>query len=1203
MFKVQKKLTSLLLLFIMVLGSISGHLVTAKAADSRPEGFVYAQGTKFMCDGSPYYYGGTNCYYLIYKSKTEVNNVIEDASDMGIKVIRAWGHLDVGTKTGKTNSQGYQVFENNNDGSGEKDGVYFQYFDSKLKKPVVNEGADGLQRLDYAIAKAEKENVKLLITFTNYWEAFGGMGQYAKWAKEAGISSNLTVDDFYTNETLKGWYKNYIKTLLNHTNPYTGRKLKDEPGVFAWELANEPRCKTDAGCKNDVIYEWAKEMSAYVKSIDPYHMVSVGDEGFYNLPYNSVKESSCSYIWYGAEGVDFEKLMTINTIDFGTPHIYVDQWGMKYTGDGQDDMLWLKKHAETTKANNKPVILEEFGIKDKSLRDSEYTQWYNVIEGNTYDGLEYAGSNYWMIASYLDNGTLYPDYDGYTVYGPAAATETATTRKLIVNHNQVMEKKNIANSVNVTQLNFDRSNPSDIVVKAVMKMGTITGLACNDVEMKQGTDYTVSSDTITIKKEYFSKKELAKYTCKVLTSAGNKPTFTVNVSDSKVANPELSTYAIAIDKNTKVCTDVQVTMKLNGSEFRGIKNGTQALVQGSDYAVDGNTVTIKKSYLTSLATGNVVLTFDFYEGIDRELAVSVTDTTGKDSFDTFDGYTSVDELNTAYSKNSSGNSVGLNLVTKNGSQALAFGYNVGSPNYCGVNKTMKNKDFASFLGIELWIEGDGSGNEVTIQFKDDNDHYWESYIKLDFTGGKTVQLPFSGFKAPSWQSSSSTPNIAAINQFSIYVGSKSSKTTGTIYFDEIIAYKDQVEVTIPYIQNSELEYNIKQPTDLVSDVVFYGTTLKSITYNGTALTQGTDYSINGGQVRINQVFLKTLVEDGVYQLVYTFSDSTTAVLTITVTGSEIVSPVEEIVIDSFDNLISSNYVRNSNGNSITVTSSSGKAKISYTVGNPDYAGITKTFSSAMDWSQGGKVNLDLVNDIAGRNLVIQFRDQSGNYFEARKSLSAGTSTIEIPISEFKTPSWAQSAVADLSKVTEYSIYIEKGSASAGSGTLYMDNLVLVKTDDEPVVSKIVIDSFDNINSSNYRRNESGNAISITSDGERAKVSYTVGNPEYAGFTKAFSSGMNWTTGKTMKLEVTSDTAGRDLVIQFKDKNGNYFEAKKTLSGGSNTVTISLSEFKTPSWAQSATPDYSMITEYSIYIEKGTAIVGTGTLYVDNLILE
>lgn len=397
-------------------------------------------------------------------------------------------------------------------------------------------------------------------------------------------------------------------------------------------------------------------------------------------------------------------------------------------------------------------------------------------------------------------------------------------------------------------------------------------------------------------------------------------------------------------------------------------------------------MTINKSYLTSLATGDVVLTFDFYEGIGRELTVSVTDSTGEGSFDTFDGYAFADELNTVYSKNFSGNSVGLNLVTKNGSQALSFSYNVGNPNYCGVNKTMKNKDFATFLGIELWIEGDGSGNEVTIQFRDDNDHYWESYIK--------------------------------------------------------VAYKDQVEITTPYIRDSDLDYNVQQPTDLVTDVVFYGTTLKSITYNGTALAQGTDYSINGGQVRINQAFLKTLVEDGVYQLVYTFCDSTTAVLTITVTGSEIVSPVEEIVIDSFDNT----------------------------------------------------------------------------------------------------------------------------------------------------------------NSSNYRRNENGNAISITSDGERAKVSYTVGNPAYAGFTKAFSGGMNWTTGKTMKLEVTSDTAGRDLVIQFKDKNGNYFEAKKTLSGGSNTVTVSLSEFKTPSWAQSATPNYSMITEYSIYIEKGTGL-GTGTLYVDNLILK
>ena len=41
----------------------------AEYAATHPEGFVYADGSKFMCDGSPYYYGGTNCYYLTYKSK------------------------------------------------------------------------------------------------------------------------------------------------------------------------------------------------------------------------------------------------------------------------------------------------------------------------------------------------------------------------------------------------------------------------------------------------------------------------------------------------------------------------------------------------------------------------------------------------------------------------------------------------------------------------------------------------------------------------------------------------------------------------------------------------------------------------------------------------------------------------------------------------------------------------------------------------------------------------------------------------------------------------------------------------------------------------------------------------------------------------------------------------------------------------------
>ncbi len=44
---------------VIMVGSIP--LVSYSAqAQAYPEGFVYANGAKFVCDGSPYYYGGTN---------------------------------------------------------------------------------------------------------------------------------------------------------------------------------------------------------------------------------------------------------------------------------------------------------------------------------------------------------------------------------------------------------------------------------------------------------------------------------------------------------------------------------------------------------------------------------------------------------------------------------------------------------------------------------------------------------------------------------------------------------------------------------------------------------------------------------------------------------------------------------------------------------------------------------------------------------------------------------------------------------------------------------------------------------------------------------------------------------------------------------------------------------------------------------------
>ena len=856
----------------------------AEYAAAHPEGFVYADGSKFMCDGSPYYYGGTNCYYLTYKSKSEVKNVFDDASKMGLKVIRIWGNLDVGKKTGKIDSQsGHEVFEGNNDGTGEKDGVYFQYWDDKAGKPVVNEGEDGLRRLDYIIKQAEEHNMKLVITFTNYWEAFGGMGQYVKWYQMSQGKSvgNSKVDekdtcDFYTNETIKGWYKDYIKTLLNHTNYYTGEKLMDSEAVFSWELSNEPRCTVDEFCKDDILYNWAKEMSAYVKSIDPYHMVSVGDEGFYNLGYQeAAKQDLPSAAYSGYYGVDFNKLMTIDTVDFGTPHMYVDQWGFDL---GDDDLEWIKRHAQTTASADKPVIFEEFGLTDKTKRDAAYSDWLDIVTGDYYEGVEYQGFNYWMIASYLDDGTLYQDYDGYTVYGPEGVDKTDSTRTLMMNAAAKMEKKNIVNTTDKSTYTFDRSKSGDVVVNVSMKEGSISGVEVGGKKLSSG-DYTISGNTVAIKASYLKKQELAKYSCRILTTGGNQPKFNLTVSDSSIPKPVISPEIISVDVNPKKCSDVDITIDRKTSEFRGIIADGKTLAEGTDYTASGDTVTLKRTYLKTLSAGIVTLTFDFYEGEDRELTINVSDTTGLDELDTFESYSDDKALWSAYSRNTGGNEVSLSLTTKNGSKALAFGYDIGSPNgYCGVNHPIAVRNASSFAGVELWVKGDGTGNSLTVQLRDANDNYFEAQIALGFTGGKTIKIPFADFKAPSWQSGG-TLDTSKLDQFSFYMGGD-SVTTGTVYIDDVVFYEDG-QTEKPHLSTKSGTFDAGAPSGVRTDLVLYGKSVESITANGKKLAGGSDYSTNGSQIMLNESWLKTLA-NGTYTLTYTFSDGSSDTFALTV---------------------------------------------------------------------------------------------------------------------------------------------------------------------------------------------------------------------------------------------------------------------------------------------------------------------------------
>jgi len=358
--------------------------------------------TNFELDGAPFCFVGANNYYLAYKPHAMVDDVLESARAMGVKVVRTWGFIDRGSLDGSVRSI---------DGDGTKQGFYFQAWDPVQQRATFNDGQNGLQGLDYAIAKAARLGLKVVLVLTNNFREFGGMDQYLAWY---GLSDHAA---FYEDVRVRASYKAWLWHLATRVNVLTLRAYRDEPTIFAWELANEPRGMV--GTTRSVLTEWAGEMSTYLKSIDGNHLVAVGDEGFLDG-----KDEHWTY--HAAYGVDHRALTSLPDIDYGTFHMYPEMWG---TGFGWEKR-WIDDHLSVARELGKPTVLEEYGLKvtrdplgrvsdGLSARLAGYSSWNERV-------LAHGGNAamFWLLAGRdTELGGLYKDYDQFSVYRGDATSE------------------------------------------------------------------------------------------------------------------------------------------------------------------------------------------------------------------------------------------------------------------------------------------------------------------------------------------------------------------------------------------------------------------------------------------------------------------------------------------------------------------------------------------------------------------------------------------------------------------------------------------------------------------------------------------------------------------------------------------------------------------------------------------------------------
>lgn len=237
-------------------------------------------GTRFSIDGVAKYFAGTNCYWCSVGgiSNADIDLTMDHIQQSGLKILRVWGFNDVTSIP-----------------SEEK--IWFQHLSASGS--TINTGANGLQRLDYVIQAAEQHGIKLIIPFVNYWNDYGGIQAYTQ-------VFGGTTTGWYTNAAAQAQYRRFVAAVVD--------RYRTSRAILAWELANEPRC---SGCSTDVIYNWARDTSAYVKSLDSDHLVTLGDEGM-------GLAGDGSYPYQFSEGTDFARNLQIPTLDFGTFHMYPD---------------------------------------------------------------------------------------------------------------------------------------------------------------------------------------------------------------------------------------------------------------------------------------------------------------------------------------------------------------------------------------------------------------------------------------------------------------------------------------------------------------------------------------------------------------------------------------------------------------------------------------------------------------------------------------------------------------------------------------------------------------------------------------------------------------------------------------------------------------------------------------------------------------
>jgi mannan endo-1,4-beta-mannosidase len=337
----------------------------ARARPARP-GFVQANGARFVLDGKPFRFAGANVDLMFRRdTRAHLAEMMRFAADHRIGVVRVW-------VSGEGGPEDVQPF------SKWKRDVWFR------RKPDEWNEAEFVA-LDGVLAEAARNGIRVQLCLSNWWRDTGGVTQYLRWAGINGADDDkypFGINDekamlFYTNETTRRLYREHVEKIATRRNSVTGVMYRDDPTIFGYELMNEARCLTGRWAERRA---WLAEMSAYLKSLDPDHLIAPGDWGYRSA----------------AERREWLADHALTEIDYCDVHNYPLDDLDSFVDSPQALGQFIENRAAAAFSIRKPLVFGEFGMGPDGYKGFSQTAWFHAyFEGAARAGV--GGAMFWIL--------------------------------------------------------------------------------------------------------------------------------------------------------------------------------------------------------------------------------------------------------------------------------------------------------------------------------------------------------------------------------------------------------------------------------------------------------------------------------------------------------------------------------------------------------------------------------------------------------------------------------------------------------------------------------------------------------------------------------------------------------------------------------------------------------------------------------------